>query len=1250
MGGVTDDTYREQAYGMLRKRKNPKPNICDRIMFEFYTKLGVYIPVTAFFAIFDFAVDWRNSFQLMGTSECHLNAFGLMMLLTVTAVPVIFAMISPSEEEFVMWDFIIRMVTGNMVDPLDETDDREDPAWIWTLSYLCYVVFSPFTCIVSQVQLHLTQTHAIGYYQEFTKRSKKVIRQLYAGSFEDYDQKDFDSLKELQIRATHYVKYYVAFCKDRLKFCLVEDCIQFNIQMTMFLYRYFSYYKSSPIEFEDIDGLWFADSLSPDRQIFYDTTIKVMGTASAVLMIWIGYYSTEKTHEQLVKREQIGMIRVIALGCRIIIELIVPAFCMTMFIVNAGENSALQAPDDKLFIKGCDQYGSTWNTMKIYCIFPFAFTLITHFSWSFMLNVTNQGEMTKRRTWSTLQDTWRNSIYNSFITIKYTRLGSPLETVPQPYKAGLKQHVMLFLSLFFKFSLPLGIFLHYIPDNFRPKDEFTIDPSDPAKLYEKADINYRLQYGLTNDIHYLSYLRFNDKVADYSRVQISPVYLADDEEYWIEPPLLNITAEMDTVDTSADTLKSLEEAHPNKLKRVQFRNKHDYYGEEKTTFSFLYTYDYTDDIPIPDSWKPPQSKPIFQKQFNKPFMQRLTETYGCSSKSELIAKMQLKYLKAHNYEINCYENAAGADATRNPHLTGAIGTWSESEGAQKELYDSLDAFNETKITMDIDVKRDLLLKYIKLNEAQNGLLEKYKSNLKSMSNELRTDEDADRVYDQWYEVIIEHPVMNDQPTERAQYEFNEFVYSMMGKPGNRAKLQSHMFYYWFLFVVCFHILYIMGEMDHPTWSTVLRVESFENIYPLVVPIVLTYFAAYFEFKSVEKGSETFCRMHPEVNNKLFGLVGLNCQSEGSSSSMTRCAYGTTCYYMSYPDVTDRNPKEYHNAKQWTQDKLAPDTAIKRIPFYKNMRAQKLEADALGRYADTSAYAEELQCDGKKEAAGCMTAPAESIPRYNEAAFLNKDSSERYSPLRYLNSRLRNLFIEIFGMPAMTSLACVINEDLEHVQFGDVIWDDHDKEGLVVAKEVDKCMDAYHGIVTEHQGQTKAVDGGVQRFYAGKYADTTNALTEAQTLIDDRFASMADADNNDITTNMVMMPGVTDKRVAHSALLKQYLKQALECYHLKQWYFYEYTLADTDTSIFHFWYSPDYRINGTTSKFSPESESFSAFFHESCTDRMSEVRLFSRAAIKDWNLWSRDQVKHLMADFVDSATTSYMVLPDGEPVV
>ena len=413
-----------------------------------------------------------------------------------------------------------------------------------------------------------------------------MIKQLYAGSFEDYDQKDFDSLKELQVRATHYVKYYVAFCKDRLKFCLVEDCIQFNIQMTMFLYRYFTYYKTSPTEYETLDGMWFADNLSPDRQVFYDTIIKVSGTASAVLMIWIGYYSTEKTHEQLVKRQQIGMIRVIAIGIRIIIELVVPAFCMTMFIVNAGTNTLLQAPDNLLFIRACEEYGSTLNTLKIYMVFPFAFTLVTHFSWSFLLNVTNQGEMTKERTLSTLQDTWRMCIYNSFITIKYTRLGSPLETVPQPYKAGLKQHAMLFFSLFFKFSLPLGIFLTYIPEQFRPSDAIGTFPEDISEMEGKVDINYRLQYGLTNDIHYLSYLKFLDKSQEYARVQISPVYLSDVDKYRIQEPFTtNMTNKLDEYELPKDendnyiTLKSLVENYP-ELETVKFRNKHDHKNVE----------------------------------------------------------------------------------------------------------------------------------------------------------------------------------------------------------------------------------------------------------------------------------------------------------------------------------------------------------------------------------------------------------------------------------------------------------------------------------------------------------------------------------------------------------------------------------------------------------------------------------------------------------------------------------------------
>ena len=36
--------------------------------------------------------------------------------------------------------------------------------------------------------------------------------------------------------------------------------------------------------------------------------------------------------------------------------------------------------------------------------------------------------------------------------------------------------------------------------------------------------------------------------------------------------------------------------------------------------------------------------------------------------------------------------------------------------------------------------------------------------------------------------------------------------------------------------------------------------------------------------------------------------------------MTRCAYGTTCYYMSYPDLNTRQVKEYNNAKEWTLER------------------------------------------------------------------------------------------------------------------------------------------------------------------------------------------------------------------------------------------------------------------------------------------------------------------------------------------
>lgn len=107
-------------------------------------------------------------------------------MLTVTIVPVLFAVISPSEEEFVMWESIVNFFLRTGSDPLDDPDAEDDDeptekgmlskiteTTAWWIAYGLYVCFSPYTCIVTQVQLHLTQTHAVGYYLEFSHRTKK---------------------------------------------------------------------------------------------------------------------------------------------------------------------------------------------------------------------------------------------------------------------------------------------------------------------------------------------------------------------------------------------------------------------------------------------------------------------------------------------------------------------------------------------------------------------------------------------------------------------------------------------------------------------------------------------------------------------------------------------------------------------------------------------------------------------------------------------------------------------------------------------------------------------------------------------------------------------------------------------------------------------------------------------------------------------------------------------------------------------
>ena len=48
---VTDADFKNQAYGMLRKRKSPKPNFSDKMLYNVYRLTKVYIPISSIVSI-----------------------------------------------------------------------------------------------------------------------------------------------------------------------------------------------------------------------------------------------------------------------------------------------------------------------------------------------------------------------------------------------------------------------------------------------------------------------------------------------------------------------------------------------------------------------------------------------------------------------------------------------------------------------------------------------------------------------------------------------------------------------------------------------------------------------------------------------------------------------------------------------------------------------------------------------------------------------------------------------------------------------------------------------------------------------------------------------------------------------------------------------------------------------------------------------------------------------------------------------
>ena len=126
-----------------------------------------------------------------------------------------------------------------------------------------------------------------------------MVAMLHERKFSEFDPQEMVKLKALQQRATQYVLYYTKFSKSRLKFCLIEDAIQYNIQLTMFIMSAFS----TNIETDDMDysggSMDFYLRLHPIQSYLRKFVVKIFQMSTSALSMWLGIYMTERFHEQL---------------------------------------------------------------------------------------------------------------------------------------------------------------------------------------------------------------------------------------------------------------------------------------------------------------------------------------------------------------------------------------------------------------------------------------------------------------------------------------------------------------------------------------------------------------------------------------------------------------------------------------------------------------------------------------------------------------------------------------------------------------------------------------------------------------------------------------------------------------------------------------------------------------------------------------------------------------------------------------
>ena len=99
-------------------------------------------------------------------------AFGWIMFITVVVLPNLHSFLSPSQDELLLWERLIRTVFFQPQQSPYENWARPQ-LWMWIPAKTLYHTFAAFTHVISQVKLH---TSAAEKYENFIELDKRWDR------------------------------------------------------------------------------------------------------------------------------------------------------------------------------------------------------------------------------------------------------------------------------------------------------------------------------------------------------------------------------------------------------------------------------------------------------------------------------------------------------------------------------------------------------------------------------------------------------------------------------------------------------------------------------------------------------------------------------------------------------------------------------------------------------------------------------------------------------------------------------------------------------------------------------------------------------------------------------------------------------------------------------------------------------------------------------------------------------------------